>query len=277
MTVRGGGDVTAAVFLAHTLTDGPRTALSRTAATMFAILAATQEAGLEEMALVAEQDAIANPDRRVPVAEEHLPRPPGWRSCRSMTSPAYPLLFGPSPVHPLDRLTAHLGGASVWAKREDVNSGIAFGGNKTRKLEYLVADALAPGLRHARLDRWRAVQPHPAGRRGRRACRPEMRARPGELGRLAGRGLRQGRQHPDQPPGRRRRPTGAAPGFGIGFKESWEQALERRRGGGGKPYAIPAGASDHRSVGWVCATGHTRWRSRSATWASSSTRSSSAR
>jgi 1-aminocyclopropane-1-carboxylate deaminase len=55
----------------------------------------------------------------------------------------YPLLFGPSPVHPLERLSAQLGGASVWAKREDCNSGIAYGGNKTRKLEYLVADALA--------------------------------------------------------------------------------------------------------------------------------------
>ncbi|MGC1237612.1 MAG: pyridoxal-phosphate dependent enzyme, partial [Acidimicrobiales bacterium] len=55
----------------------------------------------------------------------------------------YPLLFGPSPVHRLDRLTAHLGGASVWAKREDCNSGIAYGGNKTRKLEYLIPEALA--------------------------------------------------------------------------------------------------------------------------------------
>ena len=57
--------------------------------------------------------------------------------------PRYPLLFGPSPVHPLERLTAHLGGAAIWAKREDCNSGLAFGGNKTRKLEYLVPDALA--------------------------------------------------------------------------------------------------------------------------------------
>src|ERR687897_2486263 len=57
----------------------------------------------------------------------------------------YPLLFGPSPVHRLDRLTRHLGGAQIWAKREDCNSGIAYGGNKTRKLEYLVADALAQG------------------------------------------------------------------------------------------------------------------------------------
>ena len=67
MTVRGGGDVTAAVFLAHTLTDGPKVALSRTAATMYAVLEATHAAGLEEMALVAEQDAIAHPDERFEV------------------------------------------------------------------------------------------------------------------------------------------------------------------------------------------------------------------
>src|SRR5215216_1862988 len=59
--------------------------------------------------------------------------------------PRHPLTFGPSPVHPLPRLGAHLGGAQLWAKREDCNSGLAYGGNKTRKLEYLVADALAQG------------------------------------------------------------------------------------------------------------------------------------
>ena len=57
----------------------------------------------------------------------------------------FSLLFGPSPVHRLDRLTSHLGGATLWAKRDDCNSGLAFGGNKMRKLEYLVADALAQG------------------------------------------------------------------------------------------------------------------------------------
>src|SRR5512145_1991734 len=59
--------------------------------------------------------------------------------------PRHPLLFGPSPVHRLERLTEHLGGAELWAKRDDCNSGLAYGGNKTRKLEYLVADALAQG------------------------------------------------------------------------------------------------------------------------------------
>src|SRR6185436_1154944 len=60
--------------------------------------------------------------------------------------PHVPLLFGPSPIHPLRRLSAALGGTvEIWAKREDCNSGIAFGGNKVRKLEYLAADALAQG------------------------------------------------------------------------------------------------------------------------------------
>ena len=57
-----------------------------------------------------------------------------------------PLTFGPSPVHPLERLSAHLGGGvEIWAKREDCNSGLAYGGNKVRKLEYLAAEALAQG------------------------------------------------------------------------------------------------------------------------------------
>ncbi|MDX6553509.1 MAG: 1-aminocyclopropane-carboxylate deaminase, partial [Gaiellales bacterium] len=57
-----------------------------------------------------------------------------------------PLTFGPSPVHRLDRLTGHLGGkVEIWAKREDCNSGLAYGGNKVRKLEYLAAEALAQG------------------------------------------------------------------------------------------------------------------------------------
>ena len=56
------------------------------------------------------------------------------------------LTFGPSPLQPLSRLSKYLGGqVEIWAKREDVNSGLAFGGNKMRKLEYLAAEALATG------------------------------------------------------------------------------------------------------------------------------------
>ena len=51
--------------------------------------------------------------------------------------PKSDFLFGPSPVHQLPRIAQALGGkVEIWAKREDCNSGIAFGGNKTRKLEY---------------------------------------------------------------------------------------------------------------------------------------------
>src|SRR5580700_10169677 len=56
----------------------------------------------------------------------------------------YPLSFLPSPIHRLDRLSKELG-VEVWAKRDDISSGLAFGGNKVRKLEWLVADALAQG------------------------------------------------------------------------------------------------------------------------------------
>lgn len=62
MTVRGGGDVTAAVFLAQWLSEGPEVAMRRTAATMHTVLSRTHAAASEEMLLVQEQDAIAAPD-----------------------------------------------------------------------------------------------------------------------------------------------------------------------------------------------------------------------
>ena len=67
------------------------------------------------------------------------------------------MTFGPSPIHPLDRLGAHLGGARIWAKREDCNSGLDYGGNKTRKLEYLMPDVLAQGADTlASIGRWQS-------------------------------------------------------------------------------------------------------------------------
>jgi 1-aminocyclopropane-1-carboxylate deaminase len=158
--------------------------------------------------------------------------------------PRYPLLFGPSPVHRLDRLTEHLGGAAVWAKREDCNSGIAFGGNKTRKLEYLVADAIALGcdtlvsIGGVQSNHTRQVAAVAA--RAGLACvliqeswvdwDDELYDKVGNilLSRLAGADVRL-----------------VQAGFGIGFKESWENALAEIVASGGRPYAIPAGASDH--------------------------------
>jgi 1-aminocyclopropane-1-carboxylate deaminase len=158
--------------------------------------------------------------------------------------PRQPLLFGPSPIHPLERLTAHLGGARLWAKRDDCNSGLAYGGNKTRKLEYLVADALAKGcdtlvsIGGVQSNHTRQVAAV-AARMGLRAVLVQERwvdwpdvtyDRVGniQLSRLMGADVRL-----------------VEAGFGIGFKESWEQALADVREAGGVPYAIPAGASDH--------------------------------
>jgi 1-aminocyclopropane-1-carboxylate deaminase len=162
--------------------------------------------------------------------------------------PRHPLLFGPSPVHRLERLTAHLGGARLWAKRDDCNSGLAYGGNKTRKLEYLVADALAQGC--DTLVSIGGVQSNHTRQVAAAAARTGMGCvlvqeswvdwpdvtydRVGNilLSRLMGADVRLVRA-----------------GFGIGFKESWEQALADVKAAGGKPYAIPAGASDHRLGG----------------------------
>ena len=61
------------------------------------------------------------------------------------SQPRYPLMWDhPSPLQRLARISqefSHLG-ISVWAKREDCNSGLAFGGNKIRKLEYIMAEAV---------------------------------------------------------------------------------------------------------------------------------------
>src|SRR2546430_544099 len=56
----------------------------------------------------------------------------------------YPLTYLPSPLHPLKRLSKELG-VEVWAKRDDVSSGLAYGGNKVRKLEWLLPEAIRQG------------------------------------------------------------------------------------------------------------------------------------
>jgi L-cysteate sulfo-lyase len=70
----------------------------------------------------------------------------GWRQNSSWltTLPRTALGFLPTPLTPLDRLSAELGGPRIWLKRDDC-TGLAIGGNKTRKLEYLLADAQASG------------------------------------------------------------------------------------------------------------------------------------
>ncbi len=63
-----------------------------------------------------------------------------------ITLPRVPLAHLPTPIHPLPRLSAELGGPQLWIKRDDL-TGLAFGGNKIRKLEFLLAEAQAHGAR----------------------------------------------------------------------------------------------------------------------------------
>jgi 1-aminocyclopropane-1-carboxylate deaminase len=160
----------------------------------------------------------------------------------------YPLTFGPSPVHRLDRLTSHLGGAEVWAKREDVSSGLAFGGNKTRKLEYIVPDVLASGAdtlvsiggyqsNHTRQvaavgaklgldvvlvqERWVDWDDPVNDKVGNIL-----------LSRIMG---AETRLDPS--------------GFDIGIRQSWQEAIDEVSARGGTPYPIPAGASEHKLGG----------------------------
>jgi 1-aminocyclopropane-1-carboxylate deaminase len=166
-----------------------------------------------------------------------------------------PLLFGPSPVHRLERLEEHLdGGVQLWAKREDCNAGLAYGGNKVRKLEYLAADALAQGC--DTLVSIGGVQSNHTRQVAAVAAR-------------LGLGCVLVQEHwvewPDAVYDKvgnilLSRLMGAEvridpAGFDIGFRPSWEQALADVDARGGKPYAIPAGASDHPLGG----LGFARW------------------
>ena len=70
----------------------------------------------------------------------------------------------PTPVHPLRRLSAELGGPEIWIKRDDL-TGLAGGGNKTRKLEFVVGDAVEEGADTptscggASCSSWRSTNP----------------------------------------------------------------------------------------------------------------------
>jgi len=166
-----------------------------------------------------------------------------------------PLLFGPSPVHRLERLSEHLGGrVEIWAKREDCNAGLAYGGNKVRKLEYLVADALAQGC--DTLVSIGGVQSNHTRQVAAVAAKLGLKCvlvqehwvewpdvvydKVGNilLSRIMGADVRL-----------------VDAGFDIAFRPSWEDALASVEEAGGKPYPIPAGASDHPLGGH----GFARW------------------
>ena len=160
----------------------------------------------------------------------------------------YPLTFGPSPVHHLGRLSQHLRGAQVWAKREDVSSGLAYGGNKVRKMEYIVPDAIASGA-----DTLVSIGGYQSNHTRQVAA---VAAHLGMKCRLV-----QEKWVPWEDPVNDKvgnillsRMMGAdsrldPAGFDIGIRDSWKDALREVEESGGTPYSIPAGASEHKYGG----------------------------
>src|SRR5580765_8519723 len=161
----------------------------------------------------------------------------------------YPLTFGPTPIEKLERLTQHLGGkVALYAKREDCNSGLAFGGNKLRKLEYIIPDAIASNAdtlvsiggvqsNHTRMVAAVAAKIGMKCRLVQESWVPHEDAvydRVGNilLSRVMGADVRL-----------------VDEGFDIGIRRSGEQAIEEVKAAGGKPYAITAGASVHQYGG----------------------------
>ncbi|CDX53530.1 1-aminocyclopropane-1-carboxylate deaminase [Mesorhizobium plurifarium] len=157
----------------------------------------------------------------------------------------YPLTFGPTPIEKLDRLSKHLGGkVEIYAKREDCNSGLAFGGNKLRKLEYIIPDAIGSdadtlvsigGVQSNHTRMVAAV----AAKIGMKCLLVQESWVPHEdavydrvgnilLSRIMGAEVRL-----------------VDEGFDIRIRRSWEKALYEIKARGGRPYAIPAGASVH--------------------------------
>lgn len=159
--------------------------------------------------------------------------------------PRYPLTFGPTPIQPLKRLSAALGGkVELYAKRDDCNSALAFGGNKTRKLEYLVPEAIAGG--YDTLVSIGGIQSNQTRQVAAVAAHLGMKCvlvqenwvnysdavydRVGniEMSRIMGADVRLD-----------------AAGFDIGIRPSWQQAMDDVKKAGGKPFPIPAGCSEH--------------------------------
>ncbi len=161
----------------------------------------------------------------------------------------YPLTFGPTAIEHLPRMTEALGGkVEIYAKREDCNSGLAMGGNKLRKLEYIVPDAIASNAdtlvsiggvqsNHTRLVAAVAAKIGMKCRLVQESWVPHEDAVYDRVGnilltRLMGADSRI-----------------VDDGFDIGLRQSWEDAMQSVRDEGGNPYGIPAGASVHKFGG----------------------------
>ena len=161
----------------------------------------------------------------------------------------YPLTFGKTPIDYLPRLSKEINGnLEIYAKRDDCNSGLAFGGNKLRKLEYIVPDAIASGAdtlvsiggvqsNHTRMVAATAAKIGMKCRLVQEKWVPHFDGVYDRVGnilltRLMGADSRL-----------------VEDGFDIGIRKSYEEAIQSIKDEGGKPYGIPAGASVHKYGG----------------------------
>ncbi len=161
----------------------------------------------------------------------------------------YPLTFGPTAIEHLPRMSEALGGkVEIYAKREDCNSGLATGGNKLRKLEYIVPDAIASNAdtlvsiggvqsNHTRMVAAVAAKIGMKCRLVQESWVPHEDAVYDRVGNiLMTRLMGADSRIVDE-------------SFDIGIRQSWEDAMQSVRDEGGNPYGIPAGASVHKYGG----------------------------
>jgi len=154
--------------------------------------------------------------------------------------PRVPLAHLPTPLEHLPRLSKHLGGPEIYVKRDDC-TGLATGGNKTRKLEFSMAEALQQGA--DTIVTVGAVQSNHVRQTAAAACKLGLKcevllehrvAHPSEpyansgnvlLDKIFGANLRE------------------YPG-GTDFEQAMSEVAGEVRAAGGKPYIIPGGASN---------------------------------
>ena len=162
--------------------------------------------------------------------------------------PRVPLAHLPTPLEPLPRLSEHLGGPEIWVKRDDC-TGLATGGNKTRKLEFSMGEALEQGA--TTIVTVGAVQSNHVRQTAAAACRLGMDceillehriADPGDLYRNSGNVLLDrlfGATLHEYPKG-------------ADFDTAMAAIADEVRARGGVPYVIPGGASNRvGALGYV--------------------------
>jgi L-cysteate sulfo-lyase len=154
----------------------------------------------------------------------------------------------PTPLEPLPRLTALLGGPTLYIKRDDC-SGLATGGNKTRKLEFVMADALAKGadtvITQGAVQSNHARQTAAAAAKLGMNCRILLENRTGSTDHEY---CESGNVFLDHLLGA---PTHVSPA-GTDMNEAMESVAADIRGNGGVPYVIPGGASNEiGALGYV--------------------------